>query len=57
MVAGLPGNGVTSLDAPFCTVTIALGDVMEETSFLKKSVAAGDRRPVSFSGTGPALCC
>jgi hypothetical protein len=56
MAAGLPGKGATSLDAPFRTVTIASGDVMEEICF-NKLIAAGFRLPVFFCGSGHSVCC
>lgn len=40
MVAGLPGEGTTSLDAPSCAVTIALGDVVEKFFRFNKLISA-----------------
>jgi hypothetical protein len=40
MVAGLPGEGATSLDAPCCAVTIARGDVVENSFLFNKSISA-----------------
>jgi len=37
MVAGLPGKGATSLDAPLCAVTAVLGDAAVEI-FLNKLI-------------------
>jgi hypothetical protein len=57
MVAGLPGKGATSPDAPFCAVTVALGDVMEEIFFFNQFIVAGCCLPVFFCGAGYTLCC
>jgi hypothetical protein len=57
MVAGLPSKGATSLDAPLCAVTIALGDVMKETLFFNKSIAARCCLLAFFCGAGHELCC
>jgi hypothetical protein len=52
---GCRAKSVTSLDALFCTVTIALGDVMEEF-FNNDSNASGFSLPVFFRGAGQVSC-
>jgi len=52
MVAGLPGKGAISLDAPLCAVTIAWGDVMTKILLANNFIAAGWRLQVSFCCRG-----
>jgi len=41
MLARLPGKRATLFDTPFCTVTIALGDLMDEVFSLNKLIVVG----------------